>query len=233
VIVDIDQTHVQETLGEIEDQGRHLAFSKRPLDLVLDVRRELDMEAMARQTIDHFGRIDVLVASAGILRPKDSGPKCIVDMSTAEWEAVLDTNLKGMFLSNRAVLPTMISQRNGSIVNISSVAGRVGRAYDSAYCASKFGVIGLSEALAEEVRQYNVRVQVVLPDAVDTPLWIQNGPTPRPPNILPAARVAELIVCLLTLPNDTMLVNPIIAPFQTRRRKIRSEARVRPDSVSD
>ncbi|GIX45851.1 MAG: hypothetical protein KatS3mg131_0062 [Candidatus Tectimicrobiota bacterium] len=219
VIVDVNPQGLEETRNLVAKQ----AAGEAPLALCLDVRREADMDAMARQTLEHFGRIDVLVAAAGILRPSGSGPKRLVDLSLTEWEAVLDTNLKGVFLSNRAVLPAMIRQRRGAIVNVSSVAGRVGRAYDSAYCASKFGVIGLSEALAEEVRSYNVRVQVVLPDAVDTPLWAQNSPLPRPPSALPAERVADFIVYLLSLPEDTILVQPIIAPFQARRRKRREE----------
>jgi NAD(P)-dependent dehydrogenase (short-subunit alcohol dehydrogenase family) len=219
VVVDIDQNHVQATLNEVQAQSGYTPTPDWIVGLVLDVRHEQDMEEMTRQTLSHFGRIDILVASAGILRPKGSGPRLVMEMSTAEWEEVLDINLKGVFLSNRAVLPTMISQRIGFIVNISSVSGRVGRAYDSAYCASKFGVIGLSEALAEEVRQYNIRVQVLLPDAVDTPLLAQSGPIPPPANVLSATRVADFIVYLLTLPEDTMLINPIIAPFQPRRRK--------------
>jgi NAD(P)-dependent dehydrogenase (short-subunit alcohol dehydrogenase family) len=116
----------------------------------------------------------------------------------------------------------MTRQRAGAIVNISSVSGRTGRAFDAAYCASKFGVIGLSESLAEEVRQYGIRVSVVLPDAVDTPMWDQNlRIIPRPPHLLRPERVAQLILILLTLPADTILVNPVIAPFQGRRRKPR------------
>lgn len=220
VLVDLDQDRLKGIVKEIAapwGQGESL---ERPLGLALDVRDEYDMEEMARQTLDRFGRIDILVGAAGILRLKGSGPKLAVDMSIEEWDIVLGTNLKGIFLSNRSVLQTMISQRKGSIVNLSSVSGRAGRAYDSVYCASKFGVIGFSEALAEEVRQYNIRVQVVLPDAVDTSMWEQNGPIPRPPSVLPAARVADFIAYLLTLPEDTMLVNPIIAPFQPRRRKV-------------
>jgi 3-oxoacyl-[acyl-carrier protein] reductase len=149
----------------------------------------------------------------------------MVELSTEEWDEVLDTNLKGVFLSNRAVLPTMIRQRKGNVINISSTSGRQGRAHDSAYCASKFGVIGLSEAVAEEVRQYGVRVQVVLPDAVDTPIWKQNGPV-RPEQALDAQRVADLILYLVNLPEDTIMLSPVIAPFRTRRR-IRSSGLVR------
>jgi NAD(P)-dependent dehydrogenase (short-subunit alcohol dehydrogenase family) len=185
--------------------------------MALDVRREEQMEEMARQTLSRFGRIDILVAGAGILRLKGTSPKPLVELSLEEWDAVVDTNLRGTFLSNRAVLPAMMAQRKGQIVNISSTYGRQGRAYDSAYCASKFGIVGLSEALAEEVRQYHVKVHLVMPDAVDTPLWEQNGPIPRPPNALPAERVADLINFLLTLPDDTILLNTTIAGFRGRR----------------
>ncbi|MCI0536343.1 MAG: SDR family oxidoreductase [Verrucomicrobiales bacterium] len=218
-VVDVNQTQIRQTLEEISAQSNSPAPPKPPLGLFLDVRREHDMEEMVGQTVAHFGHLDILVASAGILRAKGSNPRLVVDLPTAEWEEVIDTNLTGVFLSNRAVLPTMIRQRKGQIVNISSTSGRQGHAYDSAYCASKFGIVGLSEALAEEVYSHNIRVQVVFPDAVDTPLWDQNGPIPKPMNTLPVARIADLIVYLLTLPADTLLVNPIIAPCRTRRRR--------------
>jgi NAD(P)-dependent dehydrogenase (short-subunit alcohol dehydrogenase family) len=154
----------------------------------------------------------------------------MAELSVAEWDEVLATNLKGTFLSNRAVLATMIENRSGQIVNLSSAAGRQGRPLDSAYCASKFGVIGLSESVAQEVSRYGIKVHVVLPSAVDTPLWRQNGPVPRPDEILPPDRVAELIVHLLTLPEDTILFEPVIAPFQSRRR---DRSRKLPRQVAD
>jgi len=214
VIVDSNEGGIADTSAEIQSQS-----SKPILGLSLNVRSEGDMEDMARQTLNHFGCIDILVACAGILRPKGGSPKLMVELSVAEWNEVLDTNLKGVFLSNRAVLPAMIKRRKGSIVNVSSTSGRVGRAYDSAYCASKFGVLGLTEAMAEEVRPYNIRVQTILPDAIDTPMWEQNAPLPAPSDVLPPTRVADFIVFLLALPSDTLLVNPVIAPFRTRRRK--------------
>jgi NAD(P)-dependent dehydrogenase (short-subunit alcohol dehydrogenase family) len=223
VVVDVAPAAVETTVAEIAaatSAGRDPASSPtHAVGLVLDVRREADMEAMARETIEAFGGIDILVACAGILRARGTGPKLAVDTSAAEWDEVVDTNLRGVFLSNRAVLPAMIRRRRGSIVNVSSVAGRVGRAYDAAYCASKFGVIGFSEALAEEVRPSGIRVQTILPDAVDTPLLAANGPIPAPAHTLPPERVAGVIVFLLTLPEDTVLINPVVAPFRTRRRK--------------
>lgn len=172
------------------------------------------MEQMAASTRERFGRIDILVAAAGILRAKGGHLRTLRQMSAAEWDEVLDTNLKGVFLANRAVLPAMIERRRGNILNISSTSGRKGLAYDSAYCASKFGVIGLSEALAEEMRQYGIRVQILLPGAISTGMWNQNGPLPRPGNILAPERVAELAVEMVALPDDTVLPMPVIEPFK-------------------
>jgi NAD(P)-dependent dehydrogenase (short-subunit alcohol dehydrogenase family) len=186
-IVDIDEDRVAQAVAQLARPIDHLG-------LVLDVRREADMQQMARQTLDRFGHIDILVTCAGIVRPRGSPPKMLAYTEPAEWDLVVETNLKGVFLSNRAVVPTLISQRRGTIINVASVAGREGRAYDSAYCASKFGVIGLSEALADELRQYNVRVQTLLPDAVDTPMLDQSRPLPRPAHVLQPSRVAEVLV---------------------------------------
>ncbi|MEM9056054.1 MAG: SDR family oxidoreductase [Pseudomonadota bacterium] len=180
---------------------------------------EGDMERMATQTMEAFGRIDALLACAGILRGGGQ-LSTIADTSLDEWNNVVHTNLTGTFLSNRAVLGQMLKQREGDIVNVSSTSGRQGRPYDGPYSASKFGIIGLSESLSAEVSQRGVRVQTVLPDAVETPLWEQNGPgAMAPPQMLSPARVAEFIVYLLELPRDTFLLNPVIAPFRSRRGK--------------
>jgi len=209
---DLDAAGVERTLADLGDAREHASA------IELDIRREDEVARMVDAVIGRFERIDILVACAGILRSRGSAPKPLVETDPHEWDAVIETNLRGVFLTNRAVLPGMIARRRGQIVNLSSTSGRVGRALDSAYCASKFGVIGLSEALAEEARPYGIKVHVVLPDAVDTPMWEQNRPIAAPPEALPPARVADLIVYLLTLPDDTVLVNPIIAPFRTRRR---------------
>jgi 3-oxoacyl-[acyl-carrier protein] reductase len=218
VAADVDRLGIERTIAEmIDDVGQ--APRERPLGIVCDVRREEEVDRMIQRTLaEHDGRIDALVACAGILRPGGTPPKPLVDTTGDEWDAVVQTNLRGVFLCNRAVLPAMIAQRRGHIVNLSSTSGRRGRALDAPYCASKFGVIGLSEALAEEVRPWGVKVHVVLPDAVDTPMWEQNGPVPAPADALPPSRIADFILYLMRMPDDTILVSPTIAPFRTRRR---------------
>ena len=155
------------------------------IGFALDVRNENDMELMARGAVERFGRIDALVASAGLLRA--GRPHLVQNTPTAEWDVVMDTNLRGVFLSNRAVLPVMTTQGYGVIINLSSTSGRRGLAYDAAYCASKFAVIGFSEALREEVRRHGVNVHVLLPGPVDTPIWKQNAPIPQLEPIPPTA----------------------------------------------
>lgn len=190
----------------------------RVLRLQLSVCDPVDMATMAEQTIARFGRIDALIACAGILRTSGT-VKTIIETSLEEWNTVLGVNLTGTFLSNRAVLTQMMAQRCGDIVNLSSVSGLRGRAFDGPYCASKFGIIGLSESIAEEVAAYGVRVQTLLPDAVDTPLWEQNGSLSIQAALkLPPERVADLVLYLLCLPADTRLLNPVIAPMKTARK---------------
>ena len=194
--------------------GEVVAAGGEAVGLSRDVRLAEDMTTMAADVEERFGRIDALVACAGVLR--GGPPVRVASMPVAEWDLVVGTNLRGVFLSNRAVLPAMLRQREGAIVNLSSTSGRTGLAYDAAYCASKFGVIGFSESLAEEVRPYGIKVQTVLPGPVDTPIWRQNGPLPRPAAILPAERVADLVLCLLTRPEDELWGPVAVIPFGSR-----------------
>jgi NAD(P)-dependent dehydrogenase (short-subunit alcohol dehydrogenase family) len=137
-------------------------------------------------------------------------------VTSQEWDRVIETNLKGVFLSNRAVLQTMREQRSGQIINLASLTGRRAVAFDSPYSASKFGVVGLTEALAQEMQPYGIRVQVLLPGNTDTPIWSQNEPLPPAAHQIPAGRVAELIVFMLTWPGDSTLGELAIAPLRAR-----------------
>jgi NAD(P)-dependent dehydrogenase (short-subunit alcohol dehydrogenase family) len=137
----------------------------------------------------------------------------VVQLSIEEWEAIVDINLKGAFLSNRAVLPAMMRQRSGTILNVSSArGGTVATPFAAAYSASKRGLMGLTRALAEEMRPYNVRVLAVLPDATDTPL-IASAPVLAPHGKMTPRVVAELMVAMIVQPEDTLWSEPLIAPF--------------------
>lgn len=199
------------------DAAQSVASAMRGGDVVgwaFDVRDEEDMSRMATMTLERFGRIDMLVAAAGVLRVRAGHLRTAIDTPVEEWDEILDINLKGTYLSNRAVLPAMIRQRAGVIINVSSTSGRRGYAFDSAYCASKFGVIGLSQALAEEVRHHGVRVETVLPGAIDTQMWDQNGPIPKPTDRVSAREVARLVVVLASMPADTVCPEMVIEPLK-------------------
>jgi NAD(P)-dependent dehydrogenase (short-subunit alcohol dehydrogenase family) len=216
VVADVDRERIDRAVANLPPPtgavAGHLGFA-------LDVRQEADNQELASKTLERYGRIDALVACAGILRKRGTSPKPLVETTAEEWDDVLGVNLRGVFLGNRAVLPTMIKQRSGTILNISSVSGLKGRAHDGPYCASKFGVIGLSQSIADEVRSYGVKVQALMPDAIDTPFWDQNYPVPRPGDALQPERVADLILFMLAQPDDTVLAGPVIAPLGARRRK--------------
>ena len=200
VAVGRNTSRLDDTVSEIERRFRVSALAA-----AADVRSPVDMEGVARRSIERFGRIDILVTAAGILRAPGLGLKTIARTPVEAWDEIVGTNLTGTFLSIKAVLPHLLARKSGDIVTVSSKGGRRGVAFDAPYCASKFGVLGLTESLTEEVRSQGIRVQAVVPGNFETPVWEQNGPFARPANLPPAERVAELIVAILALPGDCFL----------------------------
>lgn len=190
------------------------------IGLALNVSDQGDMQEMAGTTLDRFGRIDLLVSSAGI--GKKAGSARVIPHSTAtlppsEWAEVIGVNLTGAFLSNQAVLPAMMSQHSGHIINICSSTtphGLRGTPYAPAYCASKFGVVGLTESLAEEVASCGIRVQAIFPGAVETPL-VDKTMLARPfGGTITAENFASTVVRLATQSVDATVVHPHVIPFR-------------------
>jgi 3-oxoacyl-[acyl-carrier protein] reductase len=155
---------------EIRDAAGEISkiTGKYVLPLHADVTSHSDVKKVVNTAIEKFDRIDVLVNNAGMALERS-----LVETTDEEWNQIIDTNLKGAFLFSKEVLPHMIAKRSGSIINISSGAGKTGFAQLSAYCASKFGVIGLTESLAEEVSNYGIRVIAICPGAVATKMQRQ------------------------------------------------------------
>ncbi len=131
-----------------------------------DVRDWSQVEAMRDAALEKFGRIDVLVNNAGVI-----GVAPVVMMSEEEWDRVIDVNLKGTFFCSKAVATHMMERRSGSIVNLSSQAGKSGAAAVAHYSTSKFGVIGFTQSLAHELGSFNVTVNAVCPGEVDSAMW--------------------------------------------------------------
>lgn len=152
------ESEVRKTVTQIERSTGVKAIS-----VTADIRYHKEVSRLIKTAVKEFKQVDVLVNNAGIAVVKP-----LVETSDEEWNMVMDTNLKGVFFCCREVLPYMISQRSGSIINISSGAGKSGFADLSAYCASKFGVIGLTESLAREVSRHGINVIAICPGAVAT-----------------------------------------------------------------
>lgn len=207
-VVGRDDGRLRDTLAAAGAAGSGLA-------LRLDVRRADDMDRLRDLTLAAFGRIDILVASAGIGQVVGRAvPAGVARLPVEEWDAVVGTNLTGVFLSNRAVLPPMIAQGSGEIVNIGSARGAVlGQAYAAPYCASKRAMLAFSEALAEEVAPHGIRVQVLHPELVESPLLRHSVYGTGRHETLVAERVGDLVVDLLTLGDEASLTGPLLAPF--------------------
>jgi NAD(P)-dependent dehydrogenase (short-subunit alcohol dehydrogenase family) len=139
------------------------ALGVRPLVFPLDVRVEAEVERMMKSTLETYGRLDVLINNSGI-----GGPTALArDVSAAEWQETIDVNLTGAFFCAKHASRGMIEVRRGNIVNIASIAGRIGFPLRTPYAASKWGMIGLSHSLAAELGPYGIRVNAVLPGGVE------------------------------------------------------------------
>ncbi|MCW2601944.1 MAG: dehydrogenase, short-chain alcohol dehydrogenase like protein [Pseudonocardiales bacterium] len=165
------------TADEFAAEGAHVAIldfdlSRMPareefLCLQVDVRQEDEVAAAVKQVLARWGRLDALVNSAGIDRPAPA-----VELTGEVWDLVLDTNLKGSFLTSKHALPALAAS-GGSIVNVASQLALVGSPLLAAYIASKAGVLGLTRTLAVEAAKDGVRVNVVCPGAVETPMLMK------------------------------------------------------------
>jgi 3-oxoacyl-[acyl-carrier protein] reductase len=177
---------LQETARMAEELGG------RALALQTDVRDAAQVKQAVETAVQRFGRIDALVNNAGIGLKKP-----LLEMTEAEWNDVMDTNLKSAFLCSRAVLPAMSQAGHGVIVNVSSVLGKEGIADMSAYCAAKFGMIGVTESLARELRPRGIRVYAVCPDGTYTDLHRQLVGDEIARTAMPPEKVAARIVRLV------------------------------------
>ena len=187
-----------------------ISRTKADVDLLAQETQKLGVEALAltadvsdmesitsavNTALSEFDQIDILINNAGT-----GAFGNFLDMDPAVWENIIKVNLMGTYYTTRAVLPTMIAQQSGDIINISSTAGQRGNAMTSAYSASKFAVMGLTESLMQEVRKHNIRVTALAPSTTATELAINLKLTDgNPEKVMQPEDVAELIVMQLKL----------------------------------
>jgi NADP-dependent 3-hydroxy acid dehydrogenase YdfG len=195
--------------------GRELATLQREIDAAggaalavpTDVRQEPAVAALVSRALAECGRIDCLVTAAGLAT---YGP--VADAKTEDWDQLMAVNLRGVFLSCRAVLPTMVAQKRGTIINIGSIVTSRALPGSAAYTATKYGVLGFSRVLAEEMRSHGVRVGVLSAGATDTPLWDAAASSPDRSLMLRPEQIAEAALLMASLPAGATLEELTLLP---------------------
>jgi 3-oxoacyl-[acyl-carrier protein] reductase len=196
-----DTRALQDTSAELQRSTAHV-FSQ-----VADVTRSADVANLVQKSEAALGPISILVNNAGMGL---FGPAH--EKTEADWDRVLDTNLKSVFLVSRAVAPSMIRRGSGDIINISSLAGRNAFAGGGLYCASKWGLQGLSACMAEDLREHGIRVSVVCPGSVATEF---SGRGPKDPaKVLTAADVAHAVEMIATQGPQSFLSEVQLRPLR-------------------
>jgi meso-butanediol dehydrogenase/(S,S)-butanediol dehydrogenase/diacetyl reductase len=184
-------SELKETAGKIE------ALGGKALAVQTDITKLKDIKNMLEKTVKKFGKIDILVNNAGILH---NGP--FADMPDEKIDAIVDVNLVGLMHCTKEVIPQMKRQGGGLIINISSVAGKQGYADLVVYCASKFGIIGFTESLAQELEGDKIAVYAICPTATQTKMWeqISDQPAAHVPEDV-ALEIMDLIKNMKKIPS--------------------------------
>jgi 3-oxoacyl-[acyl-carrier protein] reductase len=200
-------------------RGEIIKIGRRALALPVDLASVDDTTEAVRLSVEELGRVDVLVNAAGT-----DTPGTVEALDIEGWDRTLAVNLRAPFLLSKAAFPHMREAGGGTIINISSVAGKKGWANASAYCASKFGLTGFTEALADEGKEHGIRAIVLYPGAMATN-WGAFSPEERqgselneapPTRVLQPERVADLIVWLAASPPEFVLTEGIVLPIEER-----------------
>ena len=193
--------------NELEETARMIG--KNASVVPTDVRKKDDLQRLFEQTTTALGPVDVLVNAAGL---GIFGP--VIDFTDEAFEILIETNLRGIFFASRFVLPSMIERKQGHIINLASIAGKVGSANRAVYCASKFGVVGFTESLAEEVRQYGIRVSVICPGSTDTRFSPSETSGKSRERMLRPEDIAHAVRMIVTQEPNSFISEIIMRPTQ-------------------
>lgn len=185
ILADRQTKKLKQTVKELRQ------LHSKVIGIRCDVRKKTDVERVFNMGMEKMKRVDFLVNNAGIALNKP-----LVDMEYKEWENMVSTNLNGIFYCSKQAVPIMVNQKFGVIINISSGLGKHGMKNFSAYSASKFGVIGLTESLAEEVKDFNIKVYAVCPGGVNTEMYKSIFPNAVPDKLLKPENIAQHVLKL-------------------------------------
>ena len=197
---------------EADVRAAEADLGDRALAIVCDVADPAACARMVEQTVAHFGRLDILVNNAGL-----GVFKRMSELSVEEWQLQIDVNLGGVFYCSKAALPHLVASGDGFIVNIASLASRHAFRGGTGYNASKYGLLGLSEAMMLDVRYEGVRVSVVMPGSVDT-YFNGRGQVPERTWRLHVDDCAAAVMQLLSYPKEAHVSRIELRPSQPPRK---------------
>jgi NADP-dependent 3-hydroxy acid dehydrogenase YdfG len=183
------------------------SYGREPLVLACDISSGTAVSDAVNKAAERFKRIDVLVNNAGA-----AVFSSILETTEEDWDAMLDTNLKGTFLVTKAVLPTMIASKQGHIFNILSTAGVETFRFCGAYGASKAGARGFTNVLREETREHGIRVTGVIPGPIDTPIWDDKGDDWDRGKMMRPEDIAQAMISVFKLPMSTVIEELLLRP---------------------
>jgi 3-oxoacyl-[acyl-carrier protein] reductase len=176
-----------------------------PTDLTVDE----DIRRLVEESKAKWGAVDILINNAGWGKRAP-----VIGASLTDWDQTFRLNLRAPMVLAKALLPNMIAKREGAVINIGSVSGKTGEANGAAYSASKFGLIGFTQSLYEEVREHGIKVAVILPGFVDTPLIPPNRQLDRS-KMIQADDIAQTVLFVLTSPATCCPVEITVRPQRT------------------
>ena len=195
------------TQSDLDDVAKEVtALGVKSYTVVADVANIDSVNTVVEKALAEFKTIDILINNAGI-----AAFGKFLELEPSAWENIIKVNLMGTYYVTRAVLPNMIERQTGDIINISSTAGLNGNAMTSAYSASKFAVLGLTDSLMQEVRKHNIRVTALTPSTVATDMAKDLNLTDgNPDKVMQAEDMAELIIAQLKLNRRVFIKNSSI-----------------------
>jgi NAD(P)-dependent dehydrogenase (short-subunit alcohol dehydrogenase family) len=205
LVPDLDLPSSEAVAAEI------LALGRKGVAMQMDVTRTADIQRMVETALREFDKIDILVNNAGITQVRYP-----LDLTEADWDRTLDLNLKAVFFCSQAVAREMVRRKSGVILNASSISGRVGRPMLVDYCASKFGVIGITQGLAMALAKHGIRVNAVAPGIVDTDMWVSidrewSTLEGKPVGSIKESRVATIPLGRIETPEDVARLYTFLA----------------------
>lgn len=189
---------IARTAEDLESLGKFVTeqYGVKAIGATADISVQSEAEAAYAAISQELGAVDILINNAGIAQFGN-----LLDMDPEQWKRIVDVNLMGTYHMLRTVLPGMVERKGGDVINISSTAGERGFATGSAYNASKFAVMGLTEAVLQEVRKHNIRVTALTPSTVNTDLAVNAGlKIGEEDHMMQPEDVAELALAALKLP---------------------------------